>query len=434
MRRLRQAFSAPIIIKVMDRLHRAGFQAYVVGGSVRDTLLNRPVIDWDVATDARAETVTRLFQRTVPTGIEHGTVTVLIGKSAVEVTTFRQDGDYRDHRRPAAVQFVGTIESDLGRRDFTINALAWDLEQGRLLDPYGGVNDLKRRCIRTVGKPSARFAEDALRLMRAARFAAQLGFTLEPATLAAMSAQAPLIAHISHERVRDELVKILNSPRPGDGLRLLYRTALLKWILPELYRAHKDIREHRFRTADCLRQQGADTAVLLAGLLHGLGKAARPSDNGTPWSEKLLRRLCFSNHDIKRVSHLIRKQAIDYEKHYSDAELRFLIADIGREAVDDVWQLRLADVAARRPAKRKIRQKLVTLGKRLKQQLRQPAAYSVSEVVVNGEDVKQVCGLRQGRKVGSVLSELLKLVLQQPELNQREILLQVLIERYRQER
>lgn len=214
--------------ELLRQLTAAGYQAYFVGGCVRDTLLGRPVHDWDIATSARPEQVAALFEKTVPTGIKHGTVTVLSGGGSYEVTTFRTDGEYRDGRHPEAVSFLPDLTGDLSRRDFTVNAMAMD-EAGTITDLFGGREDLSRRLLRCVGQPEARFREDALRMLRAFRFSAQLGFSIEEKTLAAIAACAPLCAGLSAERVRDEVEKTLLSPSP-ETVEEMARLGLLRAV------------------------------------------------------------------------------------------------------------------------------------------------------------------------------------------------------------
>ncbi len=251
------------VTEVLARLQGAGFRAVLVGGCVRDLLLGTSPKDFDLATSARPEEVQRLFRKVIPTGIEHGTVTVLQGGRHLEVTTFRAEADYADGRRPSKVEFHDDVEADLSRRDFTINAMAWDPATG-LVDPFGGQEDLRRRTVRCVRDPLARFQEDGLRPLRAVRFAAVLDFALEPATEAAIPRTLEVFARVALERVNQEFVKILRSPRAGAGLGLLRSTGLLAGFLPEA-------RPERFAA---LSAAPVDEAGRLALLLEGQGDVA----------------------------------------------------------------------------------------------------------------------------------------------------------------
>ena len=224
----------PVLKKMNSILQDAGFEAYLVGGAVRDMIRGKAASDWDLATNAQPEQVISIFHKVIPTGIAHGTVTVLFMGHSIEVTTYRTEADYSDGRHPDSVNYAGTIEEDLSRRDFTMNAIAASLDDGSLVDPFGGQKDIKEKCIRTVGNPHDRFSEDGLRPIRAIRFATQLGFTIAPETLDAIPASLEKTAGISVERFRDEFIKIIKSPEPSVGLKLMEETGILKIFIPEL--------------------------------------------------------------------------------------------------------------------------------------------------------------------------------------------------------
>ena len=275
----------PEILKKMNRIFEEnGFEAYLVGGAVRDTILGKTASDWDLTTNAKPQDVIRMFRRVIPTGIAHGTVTVHFMKKEIEVTTYRCDGKYSDGRHPDEIQFASNIEDDLSRRDFTINAIASSLKDGSVVDPFSGESDIKAKTIRTVGKAYDRFMEDGLRPIRAVRFSSQLGFEIEEETLKAIENPdvQKKIASVSIERFRDELSKILKSPTPSVGLKLLEKTGILKIFIPELAEcrncSQKDVRgyhefdvlDHNFYACD-----GADKdnfTVRLAALFHDIGK------------------------------------------------------------------------------------------------------------------------------------------------------------------
>ena len=263
------------LIAICQKIQNAGFQAYIVGGAVRDSLLGRPVHDWDIATNALPEDCMALFPKVIPTGLKYGTVTVFSESYQVEVTTYRSDGVYRDGRRPESVGFVSDITTDLSRRDFTINAMAYDPLAARLIDPFGGQQDLRDRLIRTVGKANQRFAEDALRMMRAVRFMAELGFTLDPDIVREL--QPEMMARISMERIRDEFSRIILTDGLTGAICLLKESAMLDAFLPEL--AATDIPQNRYHTLTvfehCLKTAELvrpDLTLRLAALLHDIGK------------------------------------------------------------------------------------------------------------------------------------------------------------------
>ena len=264
---------------ILDILKGRGFEAYIVGGCVRDAVLARTPNDWDITTSARPEDVKAAFRRTVDTGIAHGTVTVLVHDESFEVTTYRIDGAYEDGRHPSSVTFTPNLTDDLMRRDFTVNAMAYNEKDG-LVDPYGGMDDLQRKCIRCVGDPDERFSEDALRVLRAVRFSAQLGFSIENETLKALSRHAENLRKISAERIQTELVKLLVSPHPG-MIRTLYETGITRVILPEFdammetpqntpYHMY-NVGEHTIKTMEAIEP---DRLLRLTMLLHDIGKPA----------------------------------------------------------------------------------------------------------------------------------------------------------------
>jgi len=398
----------PPVRWICEVLRGGGYQAFVVGGGVRDALLGRPVHDWDVATDAPPDAVQRLFPRTVPTGIEFGTVTVIVDSQAVQVTTFRSEGGYRDARHPGWVTFGQRIEDDLMRRDLTVNALAYDPATGRLVDPYGGKADLANKIIRTVGHPVARFQEDALRLVRAVRLATELGFRVDGRTAAAVRCCAPRIVRVSRERVGEEWRRLLAAPDAGRGLVLLYRTRLLPWVLPG---APKLERIAVRRTASALERLAAgDAAVKMAAVLYGLSSPEADA--------ALLRSLVYSRQASRQACHLaqclrdFRRDAVQ-----SDAALRRFLARVGREHVPAflalwrAWQP-LDPHRLGRDLDRWVERVLAT-----------GAALSPGELAVDGTDIQQAGAVRPGPEVGALLTRLWEHVLEHPEDNTRERLL-----------
>lgn len=430
------------VVGLCRRLGDAGFEAHLVGGCVRDLLLGREVHDWDVATSARPKDVQRLFRRTIPIGIEHGTVAVVLpGHLQVEVTTYRGEGAYSDGRRPDSVTFVGSLEEDLQRRDLTINAIAVDPRAERVVDPIGGRADLARRVVRAVGDPRERFAEDGLRCMRAVRFAAVLEFAMDPDTAAAIKTSMGSFRKVSRERVRDELLKLLAARRPSLGLELMESSGLLEEVLPELAagrgvhqnRFHgEDVYEHSLRACDEAR---GDPILRLAVLLHDVGKPGttaphekREGENtfhghhevGARICEQICDRLRLSREQSERICRLVRHHNFPLEG-WTDAGLRRFVRRVGRESLDDLFTLRRADLAGRdgpdqRPGLEALRERIDAL-------LRQEPPLEPRELAVDGRALMRRLGIPPGPAVGQILRALMERVLDDPDLNSEEQLL-----------
>ncbi len=444
----------PPLRAVAATLIAAGHSAYLVGGSLRDLIAGRVPADWDLATSARPAEVRRLFPRVLATGEKHGTMTVLAGAAAgvdaagrvdaYEVTTLRADGAYSDLRRPDAVEFTDSIERDLGRRDFTINALALDLATGELIDPEGGARDIAAGIVRAVGDPAQRFAEDALRLLRAARFAAQLGYTIEPATRAAMGARAALITQVATERIAKELRLLLEGERPSRGLRALSGSGLLTHLVPELVagvgvaqnRFHRyDVFTHTLFTVD---RAPARPAVRLAALFHDVAKphtrALRDGEAtfydhdkiGAEMADDILRRLRFPNSERTAAVHLVRHHLFLYTEEWSNAAVRRFIRRVGEEAIPDLFALRIADSAAsgrlvEEPAG------LSALAARVAGILAAREVELPPRLALDGAGVMAALGIGPGPAVGKWLAVLAEAVLDEPRLNTREELLAFLV-------
>jgi putative nucleotidyltransferase with HDIG domain len=438
----------------MDRLWGHGHAAYVVGGSVRDALLGRPADDWDLATDARPDRLLAVFPGAVYEN-QFGTVAVRQGDAVHEVTTFRTDHDYADFRRPHRVEFGDDIELDLARRDFTVNAIAWGAPAPagnaatgatapgptpaptpRIADPFDGVDDVQARVLRAVGDPSARFREDALRMVRAVRLAAVLDFGIEAATLEAIRENAPLAAHVSGERVAAELGKLLAAERPSTGLRLMAETGLLGVVLPELDAqrglpqnkiAGEDLFDHTLRTVDAA--PAGRPVVRLAALLHDVGKPETIDDGpfrgheavGAELAEKLLDRLHLPRSAVSRVVHLVRNHMFTYEPDWGDAGVRRFIQRVGIEAIDDVFALREADnIGSGVPADA---HHLAHLRARVDAELAAAVVLDRSRLAIDGDDLMTELGLPAGPRLGRILDELLERVIADPRLNDRATLL-----------
>lgn len=404
---------------------------------MRDLLLGRKPLDWDVATLARPEEVCAEFEKVIPTGIAHGTVTVLNRGMPVEVTTFRGEGAYSDGRHPDRVVFLESLEEDLRRRDFTINAIAYDIARKTLVDPFGGQRDLTRRVVRAVGNPMDRFSEDGLRPLRAVRFASILGFSIEKKTHKAIRECLSVFRKVAPERVREELLKMLAGPRPERGIELLRSSGLLIEILPELL-SGLGFTQNRFHRHDvywhalnCLKNSRGDSVFRLAVLLHDIGKvktAAGPEGMRTFYNHEkvsaqeadaVLARLRFSNDDRRRVSALIENHMVHYEPAWSDGAIRRLIRRIGQENLGDAFRMQEADVLGRGRLVRQGLSNLRRLKARIRRVLRQDAAMKITDLAIDGTDVMRLLQIGPGPRVGEVLTALLEHVLDVPKDNTR---------------
>jgi tRNA nucleotidyltransferase (CCA-adding enzyme) len=422
----------------VQRLDRRDRPAFVVGGVVRDLLLGRKPGDWDVATLARPEEVCEEFEKTVPTGIAHGTVTVILGGFSVEVTTFRGEGKYSDGRHPDGVVFLDSLTEDLKRRDFTVNAIAIDVAKKTIIDPFGGQRDLKRRLIRAVGDARERFNEDGLRPLRAVRLASILGFKIEKETLAAIPASLAIFRKVAPERVREELLKILGGPNPDRGVELLRLSGLLTEIIPELLEGigFFQNRFHRFdvyrHALECLRHSRGDSVFRLAVLLHDIGKprtAAGPERERTFYQHErvsaemagaILSRLRFSNEDRRRVVTLIQNHMVHYDPGWSDGAVRRLVRRIGLDLLDDAFRMQQADVQGRGKLVQSGLSNLRRLRARIRKVLKQDAALKVTDLAIDGRKVMEILRIEPGPVVGRVLDALLEHVLDHPEDNTPE--------------
>lgn len=451
--------------EIIEELARAGFEAYAVGGCVRDSLLEREPEDWDITTSASPQEVKALFPRTVDTGIEHGTVTVLRRQKGYEVTTYRLDGAYEDHRHPSSVTFTQELAEDLRRRDFTINAMAYS-EQNGLIDLFGGREDLKNGVIRSVGKPMERFSEDALRIFRAVRFSAQLDFIVEPETLAAMKALAGDLRRVSAERIRVELTKLLLSEHP-DRLLLLQETGISAVMLPEWDRMLAtgqnnpyhcwNVGLHTLKAIEAMQTLPAYQAEEKKGrqilaysvLLHDCGKpdCRTEDENGVAHfhghqkksaelAKQILQRLKFDNDTIAAVTKLVRfhdsRHTVEPEKN--DAGLRRLTNRVGSEWMPFLFAVQRADIYGHKPEL--IPQMLCEVD-RMEEGFRGIVArqecVSLKQLAVTGRDLLAV-GYSSGPALGQTLRALLAEVLNEPEKNERETLLALAKQYLREDR
>lgn len=402
---------------IIQTLSAHGYEGYAVGGCVRDAILGREPDDWDITTSARPQEIKKLFRRTVDTGIAHGTVTVLLHGEGFEVTTYRIDGAYEDNRHPKEVSFTGSLKEDLMRRDFTINAMAYNEESG-LVDVFGGIEDLKRKRICCVGNPKERFGEDALRILRGVRFAADLGFELDETTSEAMKELAPTLEKISAERIQVELTKLLLSQNP-DFFELLYTYGISKVVFPEYDTLEREQRKEILRHLRGLEDRKAGRRGPLLSFLRPEERALRLAAAfqflGEEQAGKLLRRLKFDNKTIQNVRGILRFW--NYEIKENPVEVRKAIYAMGGELFPLVLEFRYG--RAESPKEEVHLEHIFNLWSDI---LEKGECVSLKGLAVTGSDLL-AAGCPKGQAVGRLLSELLQLVLEEPERNQRDWLL-----------
>lgn len=424
---------------IIEKLKSHGYEAYAVGGCVRDSILGRQPEDWDITTSATPQETKELFAKTFDTGIEHGTVTVLLGKEGFEVTTYRVDGEYEDSRHPKEVTFTRNLREDLLRRDFTINAMAYNEDDG-LVDIFGGISDLEEKVIRCVGNAMERFSEDALRILRGIRFAAQLGFEIEESTKEGMRKLAPTLKNISAERIQVELTKMLVSPRP-DMLREAYELGITKEFLPEfdlLMQTGQETPHHMYNvgehTLHSLMHIRNDKVLRLTMLFHDMGKPKmktvdehqvahfkRHACESREIAEEVLRRLKFDNDTLHKVCKLVLYH--DYRMPETPKNVRRAMNKIGTELFADYLEVRRADILAQSMYLRDEKLKSIEETKRIFEEIvKDSQCVSLKELAVSGKDLIKA-GMQPGPEIGATLERLLELVLDDPNLNTKEELL-----------
>ena len=427
--------------RIIQVLQKSGHEAYAVGGCVRDTLLGRTPKDWDITTSAHPQEVKALFRRTIDTGIQHGTVTVMLDHIGYEVTTYRIDGEYEDARHPKEVIFTGNLSEDLKRRDFTINAMAYNDSVG-LVDEFDGVSDLEKGIIRCVGNPHDRFSEDALRMLRALRFAAQLGFSVEEETKQAIATLAENLRKVSAERIQMELVKLITSDNPQE-MRLVYQLGLSKVFLPEFDRMMETgqnspyhmytVGEHAIHAMQEIRP---DKVLRLAMLLHDVAKpVCRTTDEngqdhfkghpieGERMAREILHRLKFDNDTISKVCRMVRYH--DERPEITLRNVRRAMSRIGTEYMEDLFAVKRADMLAQSMYQHREKMEYIDRYEAAYHEvLRQNQCVQKKDLAVGGRDLIAI-GMKPGKELGAVLDALFEKVLEEPELNTRENLLEL---------
>ena len=424
---------------IITTLEHAGFEGYAVGGCVRDTLLGKEPDDWDITTSAAPGQVKGLFSRTIDTGIQHGTVTVLMDKETYEVTTYRIDGEYEDGRHPKEVVFTANLLEDLKRRDFTINAMAYNDASG-IVDAFGGMEDLENKVIRCVGEPAERFTEDALRMMRAVRFSGQLGYEIEEKTGQAVTQLAPTLSKISAERICTELTKLMVSPHP-DYLRKAYELGMTKVFLPEfdaVMETPQNNPHHSYSAGEhilhSLNHVRADKVLRFAMLFHDFGKAVtRTTDEegidhfhghveqSADMADKIMKRLRFDNDTREKVVSLVKYH--DLEIGLTPKAVRRAIVKTGEELFPYLLEVKRADVLAQSMYLREEKEiELQQLEAIYKEVIANKDCTSVKMLAVNGSDLI-AAGIKPGKELGNILQQLLEQVLEDPSRNTKEYLL-----------
>ena len=435
--------------EIIETLEGAGFEAFAVGGCVRDAVIGRIPADWDITTSAMPEEVKALFTRTIDTGIQHGTVTVMVDHVGYEVTTYRIDGEYEDARHPKEVSFTSNLVEDLKRRDFTINAMAYNDRAG-IVDEFDGIGDLEKGVIRCVGNPLDRFGEDALRMLRAVRFSAQLGFDIDEATKEAIVALAPNLEKISAERIQVELVKLLTSNHP-DYLRVAYETGITAVVLPEFDAImncdqkdalhEESVGEHTLKS---LLNVEADKVLRLTMLFHDFGKPMTHSrteegvtrffghpDIGADLSREIMRRLKFDNDTTDKVKKLTAVH--DLFVRNAPNRVRRCMSKVGKDLFPYFLKVRRGNILAwKEDAQEKALAELKELETIYEGILERGECVCIKELNVDGKDL-MVAGVKQGKQIGDILSDLLEVVLEEPEKNTKETLLAYVKDTYLKE-
>ena len=430
---------------IIDTFYNNNHEAFMVGGCVRDCLLGLTPKDYDITTSALPNITESLFEKTIPTGIKHGTVTVILDNENLEVTTYRTEGNYLDNRHPESVEFVSNIEEDLSRRDFTVNALAYNNKEG-LIDYFNGIDDIKNKIIKAVGDPNKRFQEDALRMLRAIRFSCQLGFKIDELTYLAIKENYRLIKNISIERIRDELCKILISANPCDGLNLLKDTGILEIIIPEIHiligytplcnNHNRDVFNH---TLNVINNTSSNDLILrLSALFHDVGKlnTLKQLPNGHCYfpghaqegaiiCKPILSRLKFDNNTIDKVSKIIYDHLVlDVNYMPTDGEIKRLLRRVGSGNIFTLFELQKADITSLWDPIPFLK-KVDYISDRVKLILENKEPLYIKDLAVTGSDLMTHLNIKPGKIIGEILNSLLESVLDDKNLNNKENLLEI---------
>ena len=454
------------ILQIAQTFFENGFSFYLVGGAVRDMIMKKNPSDYDAATDANPYEVMKMFKKVIPTGIEHGTVTIFYMKNSIEVTTFRTESGYSDSRHPDFIKYASTIEEDLSRRDFTMNAIAINLKDFSLIDPFSGRNDIDKKIIRTVNDSRERFLEDGLRPIRCIRFKSQLNFSLEEKTYSSLFDCEVLkkVASISVERFRDEFLKIMKTEKPSSALKIMEETGILKIFIPELLEGRGssqkdsrgyhifDVLDHNYYACDASPKE--KPLVRLAALFHDIGKPKARTErfeNGAlivnfynheiyseEISRKILQRLKFSNAETEKICNLIKNHMFNYESSWTDATVRRFIIRVGKENLDDLIDLRLSDMGGKYNEPVRMHDnpsvhKIIELKDRINEVLLSSSAFGLKDLKVNGKILMEL-GIPSGKILGEILKELLNCVLEDQSLNTKEKLSEIALKIYKSKR
>lgn len=425
------------IYTIDEILHAAGFQLYIVGGAVRNMVMGTDPADWDLASDAEPDEVISLFKHVLPIGIQHGTVTIRLNKNNYEITTFRVDGAYSDSRHPDNIEYSPNIHEDLQRRDFTINAMAYDLRKDQLLDPYGGQADLRSGTIRTVRNPAERFSEDGLRIIRGIRFASVLSFTIHEDTREAMGACAANLRGVSIERIREEFSKILCSARPSLGMRMAADTGILGYYMPLLNEAREINLEDSgsslfdYLLASCDHVPGK-LELRFAALLHRIAETTSEhqeraggaqASESADMAQSVCRQLRCSRAFEKRVQRLIANHAYPIHPDMSDAETRHFVSAVGTDLILDLLSLQESTIHTPVDWLEELKARIVTM-------LRDGTALNISDLPINGHELHTLAGIPKNREMQNILAQLLEMVLKNPDMNRKDLLVQRAREMY----
>ncbi len=424
------------IFKISNLLKTQNFSAYLVGGSVRDMFLGYNINDFDITTNALPEDLKELFPNAILFGEKFGTIMIKEGNFNVEITTLRKDSEYLDSRHPKEVTFINDINIDLKRRDFTMNAIAYDFNKDQIIDIFDGIKDIKNKVIRSVGNPDDRFKEDALRLIRAVRFSFKLNFDIEEDTFISILKNAKLINNISKERIRDEFLKIIKNENSSVGVDMLRKAGLLEYIIPELI-VCVGVKQNKYHSLDVynhllLSMDKADERIKLAALLHDIGKPQTKQGGhffghekvGADISKEILERLKFPKKEIEIITKLIYLHLFHYESTWSDAAVRRFLRKVGdMKILNLLFLLRVADEKGN-PISTYDFNNLENFKKRIDTINKKEGILSLKDLAINGEDLLGI-GFIRDKKLGETLNSLLDVIIESPELNKKEYLLKI---------